>query len=377
MRTTRYYPPNLATPNIPHTEGIKYIGSKLRILPYIHHIAEQLRLKTVFDGFAGTTRVSQLFAKSGYHVSCNDSAVWSEIFARCYLLADKSYREYEKLIEHLNSVEPEDGWFTENYGGRENHGVAVQPDGLKKPWQMHNTRKLDGIRNEIDYLKLDSVDKSVALTSLILALDKVDSSIGHYSSYLKNWSQRSYNEIVLEVPKMVVSEKIHKVFRENTLDLASNISADLAYYDPPYGSNNEKMPPSRVRYQAYYHIWKTICLNDKPELFGKAKRRKDSSDAFASEFEEFRKDTQGNYVAVESIRQLIERTDCGWILLSYSSGGRATLDNLIEILKDNGKLRKTIEIDLAKNVMSTMKWTMKYAGNARSKETEYLFLLQK
>ena len=377
MRTHRYPSPEFSEANIPHTEGIKYIGSKLRILPYIHHIANSLNIKSVFDGFAGTTRVSQLFAKSGYHVSCNDSAVWSEIFAKCYLLADKSYRKYEKLIEHLNSVEPEDGWFTENYGGRENNGVAVQTDGLKKPWQIHNTRKLDGIRNEIDYMELDSVDKAVALTSLILALDKVDSSIGHYSSYLKNWSPRSYNEMVLEVPRIVDSEKTHKVFRANTLDLASSISSDLAYYDPPYGSNNEKMPPSRVRYQAYYHIWKTICLNDKPELFGKAKRREDSSDVFASEFEEFRKDTQGNYVAVESIRKLVERTNCEWILLSYSSGGRATLDNLVEILNDNGKLRQIVEIDLAKNVMSAMKWTMKYAGNAMLKETEYLFLLQK
>ena len=80
---------------------------------------------------------------------------------------------------------------------------------------------------------------------------------------------------------------------------------------------------------------------------------------------------------MESIRKLIEETNSEWILLSYSSGGRATFDNLIEILNDNGKLRQIIEIDLAKNVMSTMKWSMKYVGNARSKETEYLFLLQK
>ena len=361
----------------PSTEGVKYIGSKLRILPYIYHIAKQLDIKSVYDGFAGTTRVSQLFAKSGFRVSANDSAVWSEIFGTCYLKADKSFGEYEKLICHLNSVKAEDGWFAENYGGLENGGVAVQKDGLKKPWQIHNARKLDGIRKEIDYLKLDAVDEAVCLTSLILALDKVDSSIGHYSSYLKHWSPRSYNDMILAVPKIVDSSENHKIYRENAIDLVSRISADLAYYDPPYGSNNEKMPPSRVRYQGYYHIWKTICLNDKPELFGKAKRRKDSSDVFASEFEDFRKNKQGKYVAVESIRKLIEETNSEWILLSYSSGGRATFDNLIEILNDNGKLRQIIEIDLAKNVMSTMKWSMKYVGNARSKETEYLFLLQK
>lgn len=362
----------------PSTEGVKYIGSKLRVLPHIYRVVEQLNVRSVFDGFSGTTRVSQYFAKLGYQVVANDLAVWSEIFATCYLMAERTPAEYQKLIDYLNSVEPEDGWFTENYGGLPNDGFAVQKDGLKKPWQIHNTRKLDGIRQEIDCLKLNPIDKAVALTSLILALDKVDNCIGHYCSYLKHWSPRSYNPIFLTVPKILGFNDSHKVYRQNTIDLAPHISADLAYYDPPYGSNNEKMPASRVRYSAYYHIWKSICLNDKPELFGKAKRRVDSSDKkFPSEFEEFRKDSSGKYIAVESIRELIEATNSEWILLSYSSGGRATLENLLEILSDNGKLQQIIEIDLTKNVMSTMRWTMKWTNNANLKETEYLFLLKK
>ena len=362
----------------PSTEGVKYIGSKLRVLPHIYRVVEQLNVRSVFDGFSGTTRVSQYFAKLGYQVVANDLAVWSEIFATCYLMAERTPTEYQKLIDYLNSVEPEDGWFTENYGGLPNDGFAVQEDGLKKPWQIHNTRKLDGIRQEIDCLKLNPIDKAVALTSLILALDKVDNCIGHYCSYLKHWSPRSYNPIFLTVPKILDFNDSHKVYRQNTIDLAPHISADLAYYDPPYGSNNEKMPASRVRYSAYYHIWKSICLNDKPDLFGKAKRRVDSSDKkFPSEFEEFRKDSSGKYIAVESIRELIEATNSEWILLSYSSGGRATLENLLEILNDNGKLQQIIEIDLTKNVMSTMRWTMKWTNNANLKETEYLFLLKK
>ncbi len=43
-------------------------------------------------------------------------------------------------------------------------GLAV-----KRPWQKHNTRKLDAIREEIDRLNLDADDKAVALTSLILS----------------------------------------------------------------------------------------------------------------------------------------------------------------------------------------------------------------
>jgi len=67
--------------------------------------------------------------------------------------------------------------------------VDAQHSGLavKRPWQKHNTRKLDAIREEIDRLNLDADDKAVALTSLILALDQVDSTLGHFASYLRDW----------------------------------------------------------------------------------------------------------------------------------------------------------------------------------------------
>ena len=194
MSTTRQLPLFGESPSdIPRTEGIKYVGSKLKLIPYILQLASSVGANTFLDGFSGTTRVSQALAKLGHTVVCNDTAVWSEIFGTCYLLNKRSQAEYTPLIDHLNSVIPVDGWFTEHYGGLPNGGCAIQKDGHKKPWQIHNTRKLDAIRLEIDTLNLDTVDEAVALTSLILALDKVDSSLGHFASYLRKWSPRSYN----------------------------------------------------------------------------------------------------------------------------------------------------------------------------------------
>src|SRR5947208_1334422 len=40
----------------PPTEGIKYAGSKLKLLPYILQLAKKVSPQTVFDGFSGTTR---------------------------------------------------------------------------------------------------------------------------------------------------------------------------------------------------------------------------------------------------------------------------------------------------------------------------------
>ena len=284
--------PLLDAPSLdaPRTEGVKYAGSKLRMLPHILRLIGKVKPKTVLDGFSGTTRISQALAKLGYSVVCNDIAVWSQIFGTCYLLNERERSYYRRLIERLNAVKPVDGWFTEHYGGQPNGGSALQPDGRKKPWQVHNTRKLDGIREEIERMDLDFVEKAVALASLMLALDRVDSSLGHFASYLRRWSARSYGDLLLRTPNVFISSGEHRVLRKDAFDVVNDVEVDLAYFDPPYGSNNEKMPPSRVRYAAYYHLWTTVCLLDSPELFGKAARRKDTSDKVAaSDFEDFRR----------------------------------------------------------------------------------------
>ncbi len=362
----------------PTTEGIKYAGSKLKLLPYILDLARQTDARSVLDGFSGSTRVSQAFAQSGYRVVSNDIAVWSEIFGQCYLLSDRPKESYSTLIRSLNKVQPRDGWFTEHYGGKPNTGSSVQSDGLKRPWQIHNTRKLDGIRQEIDRLSLSPIERAVALTSLILGLDRVDSTLGHFVSYLQKWSPRSFNGLYLEVPDLVSYECRHDVHRGDIFDIA-NCDVDLAYFDPPYGSNNEKMPPSRVRYASYYHLWTTICLNDFPELFGKAKRRRDTSDKLSgSVFEEFKRNSRtGRFIAVEAIERLIQSTAARWVILSYSSGGRATADELYNILSLKGEVIDVVEVDYKRNVMAGMKWTNEWLREAECPNREFLFLIDK
>ncbi|MFA5571556.1 MAG: DNA adenine methylase [Candidatus Bathyarchaeia archaeon] len=361
----------------PQTESIKYIGSKLTLLPYILDIIQDLNVKTVFDGFAGTTRVSQALAKSGYTVISNDIAIWSFIFGTCYLLNTKTREDYTALITHLNNVPPVDGWFTTNYGGYVNDGLAIQADGLKKPWQIHNTRKLDGIRHEITKLNLDPLDNAVALTSLMLALDKVDNTMGHFTSYLSKWSARSYKQLLLQIPHVFITNKSHTVYQQDIITLAPIINADLAYLDPPYGSNNEKMPSSRVRYSAYYHLWQTICACDTPEIFGKAKRRVDTKDCNSSVFEDYKKQDNGKFICLEALQRTIVQLRTEWVLLSYSSGGRATASDLSDMLYTHGDIVKILNINYKNNVMSYTQSTKKWLRETDTPNVEYLFLLHK
>lgn len=361
---------------LPHTEGIKYAGSKRKLLAPILELADSVGPTSVFDAFAGTSRVSQAFAKTGKRVVCNDVSVWSECFCSCYLKNRKPPSEFADLIDHLNGLKGKDGWFTEHYGG--DPDAESQGKIGKRPWQTKNTRRLDAIREEIDSLQLTSHEKSVALTSLMLALDRVDSTIGHYASYLRDWSARSFKEMKLQVPKLFVNEVDHSVLRGDATQVAKEVVADLAYLDPPYGSNNEKMPPSRVRYSAYYHVFTTVCLNDHPEVFGKSNRRVDSSDTYQpSRYESFKKQPGNNrFEAVAEIESLLANLRCQYAILSYSSGGRATAGELREAIASHGTLIEAREIEYTKNVMAKMRWTDDWVEESRKPNHEFLFLIE-
>lgn len=367
-----------ATAHIPTTQGVKYAGSKKKLLPHILSLVDNLSVHSIFDGFSGTTRVSQSFAQRGFEITSNDISDWSYVFGVCYLKNKQPASHYQELIDHLNSIQGVEGWFTENYGGYDHAGSSLQTDGLKKPWQHHNTKKLDAIRDEIDRLSLNEIDKCVALTSLILAMDQVDNTLGHFTSYLKKWSSRSYKDMRLQVPKLFHNSQNNTVIQGDIFDSLEKVTVDFAYFDPPYGSNNEKMPPSRVRYASYYHLWASICKNDKPPLFGKALRRKDTNDKDSvTVFEEFRRDDNGYFIAVNAIDRLIGKVNAKYVALSYSSGGKATAEELNVILNQHGKIIKTIEIDYKKNVMADMKWTSQWLRDADAPNREFIFLIDK
>lgn len=148
------------TPVTPKTEGIKYAGSKLKILPYIIDVVSELKdVKNVLDGFSGTTRVSQALAQLEYDVTASDISEWSEVFATCYLKSNKTDKFYQEIINYLNNLKGYCGWYTQHYG--------AETLEKKVPFQTKNTKKLDAIRDEMEKLNLEWEDKCVILTSLI------------------------------------------------------------------------------------------------------------------------------------------------------------------------------------------------------------------
>jgi adenine-specific DNA-methyltransferase len=185
--------------------------------------------------------------------------------------------------------------------------------------------------------------------------------------------------MALEVPKLLVDDQKHQVFQEDIFDLIQDVAVDVAYFDPPYGSSNELMPSSRVRYASYYHIWKTICLNDRPVLVGVANRREDVGDKVSgSVFEEFRKNKNGKFIATEAITRLLEEAKAKTIILSYNNNGRATSEAILDTLSKLKLRWQLLEMDYKTHVMAAMKWTNTWLNdNVQSGSKEYLFVIEK
>ena len=353
------------------TSSVKYIGSKKKLLHPILSLISLTGASSVLDCFSGSTRVAQALANNGFRVHANDISEYSRVIANCFLNGYTVLQEVDKKIHFLNSLSPIFGWYSANYGGD-----PRLLDG-KKPWQLHNTMKLDAIRTEIDRISESEIEKCVLLTSLIIALDEVDNTLGHQAAYLKKWSKRSFNQMHMRLPNIRKHAVKSLVTRLDACEAAADSDTDLVYLDPPYGSNNSLMPPSRVRYGAYYHLWTTICLNDAPELFGVNGRREDSRDEFSSAYEEYRKDIDGRYLSMIALDQLLLKISAKYVLVSYSSGGRATREQLIDVLCSNFTLIRFARFDYKRNVMSLMRSTSEWVTKEETNHEEYLILLER
>ncbi len=82
-------------------------------------------------------------------------------------------------------------------------------------------------------------------------------------------------------------------------------------------------------------------------------------------------------MVVEAIERLLQAAQAKHIILSYSSGGRATAEELSAVINSAGKLIEVLEIDYRKNVMAGMRWTNEWVSEAETPNREFLFLIEK
>ncbi len=239
---------------------IKYIGSKRVLIPWIVGAVDRMRqvepIDRVVDLFSGSARVGHALKTRGLWVTSNDINSYAFVLAQALVEADA--RQYapqviEPILAQLTATEPVHGWFT--------HDTCQ----AARYFQPRNGARIEAIRQVIEeQYSTDPLLRSVLLTSLLLAADKVDSTTGVQMAYLKQWAPRAYNDLVLHYPPLVAGGG--QAVQGDAMEVAGGLEGDLFYLDPPYNQHS---------YLGNYHVWETLVRWDQPDTYGIARKRQD------------------------------------------------------------------------------------------------------
>lgn len=292
---------------------IKYLGSKRLLLPAILELTQKLpNNKRILDLFSGTSRVGHAYKAAGHTVTANDINTYAYTLAKCYVEADRDVYEKEaaKIIAELNELSGNPGYFTESFCV---NSRFIQP---------HNGERIDAIRERIAQLGLDPVLEGIVLVSLMEAADRVDSTCGVQMAYLKSWAKRSENKLELRVPNMLPGSG--RAWLSSAEDACSRDEFDVVYLDPPYNQHN---------YLGNYHIWESLVLWDKPELYGKAMKRVDVKQRKSS--------FNSKKSILEAFSAVISGLRTKYIIVSFNNEGYLSKEDILGCLGD----RETITVD--------------------------------
>lgn len=340
--------------------GYRYIGSKDKLSEII--ISEILEIdknaKHIIDLMAGTGLFSLALRENGFSVSALDVMTYSYHHLNFHLLmncAPKfdgisniaeikkviSMSNYELVLNYLNKLEVTKGYFFNEFSPE---GTASNASKPRKYFTSENASKIDSIRNEIRVLKNNNIitadEHSLLIHDLIMATNDVANIAGTYGHYLSKFVKRAESPIVLKPSKFSTIGTIegHTVSLGYAEELASSLSGDVCYIDPPY---------IKRQYAANYHILETIAREDFPEAIGESGLRpwRDQYSNFCSKVK-----------IRDSFTKIIQGVNCRHILISYSEDGLIPISELTNFLSQFGKVnRKNIEYKRFKSNDSTKK----------------------
>ena len=327
------------------TYGVKYIGSKATLLDKIlanirKNLGDVSDLR-VIDVFTGTTRVAQAFRSKGWVVTSSDLSWASEAYAHAFMArTPESSARIPDFITKLRAVEPKSGWITNTYCD-----VVSATGGVIKMWKPENGRKADAIRDTIHHWEASGQcshhEAMILVACLIMALDKVDSSVGVQQAYLKNWAGRASNP--LELQDLAYPSGPPGNHHVGNALINPYFPASVAYLDPPYSAHS---------YATYYHIWDSITRWDKPAVGLKTNRRMDRVSSSEEHDESMNSSWNSKRTALDSFRQLVARLPVKYVVISYNDESLVPLDDLVAALRAIYPVMNVKKIPYKRNIMA-------------------------
>ncbi len=293
---------------------IKYLGSKRTLIDELLSLVQLCEgTRSTVDLFAGTSRVGHALKRGGYQVHSNDYASYAKTLAECYVAADRGtyFERAEEELTKLSTLTPKPGYFTKTFCEE------------ARFFQPENGARVDAIREAIEHADYEPLLKSVLLTSLMEAADRVDSTCGVQMAYVKKWAKRSYQPLTLRVPDLAPAAEHGpcSVSQLDALEAAKTRSADLVYLDPPYNQHS---------YLSNYHIWETLVRWDAPEAYGVARKRIDCKTRKSA--------LNSKPKHHDAMRAIVDAIDARYLVVSFNDEGYLGQAEMEAMLQSRGEV---------------------------------------
>ena len=269
---------------------------------------------SLFDVFAGTGVVGYNFAAQGIPVISSDLLQHNYFGLQTFLGPQRiEISELAEKIVHLQNLSAKKNYFSEHFGGNF--------------FSELNAKKIGVIRDEIEVIASNLREKAALITSLVYAADRVANTVGHYDAFHRG--QDIQTPIELRLPNILqLKSSKNEVYCQDSMTLATQVKAEVAYLDPPYNSR---------QYSDAYHLLENLAAWDKPEVYGVAKKMNRSH---------LKSDFCGK-AAPKTFADLISKLEAKLIMVSYNntseslnSRSNAAIpdEEIIQSLKSRGKV---------------------------------------
>jgi len=343
---------------------MRFIGSKLLLLENIKEVIDD-KAPDAFsfcDIFSGTACVARYF-KQWYEIYSNDILYFSYVLQMATVKND-SIPDFEGLtsitnnkspieylnsmpLEQMNTLEQGKRFFQNNYaptGGR----MYVTDD---------NALRIDYARNTIEEWKsrelINENEYYYLVACVVEGIPFVSNISGTYGAFHKTWERRSHKKFDLFPLDVYTNHKNNQCYNEDGMEVLKRISGDILYIDPPY---NER------QYLPNYHVLETAAKYDNPKLRGVTGIR---------EYEREKSRFCSKRTVVNAFTELMQNAHFKHIIMSYSSDGIMSIDEIKSIMKQFGKSQsfQIYEIDYRRFKSRNL--------TRMSKLKEFLFYIEK
>ena len=302
----------------------RYMGSKFRLLPWLHETFQELAFETVTDAFSGSGVVSYLLKAMGKQVRANDSLAFPAVLTAATIANNATFLSAQDLETLLATKATKAG---ERFIRRTFEGIFYTPAELSFLDDLWS-----GIR------AMDSpVKRSIAIAAILRSAIKRQPR-GLFTVSDPERYQDGRRDLQLTLREHFIEQVAcynAAVFTNGKRNVSScgdvfNVSqgSDLVYMDPPYVPRSDDNC-----YIKRYHVLEGLaCYWEGKELMMSSKVRK-----IAKPFTPF----SYRHTAMEAFDHLFRHFADSTLVLSYSSNAFPDLDKLRSLM---GRYKKSVNV---------------------------------